>query len=272
MSSQLARGQAKQCQHEGPTSAVRQIPSAAPTAPTVVKRVTHEIGEAIIHGEFRPGAALPEIPLARRLSVSRGTVREALRALEDLGLVEIYPFRGAYVSQLEPRVAVEVFGLRSVLESYAARLAMEAGHIRGETLLGIRDAYADLTAAATAGDGLDVVEADLEFHRRISAVCGHQLLLSQLSDLEQLTRRYVVATKLYASDPEGEAQSHLPILIALESGDPVRAETAIRDHITRAGQNLLARMAEMEQSASRTLVQSKIGGGDDRSVLRKEPA
>jgi DNA-binding GntR family transcriptional regulator len=218
----------------------RQPPIPARSA---VDNVASAIREAILRGDFRPGEDLPEVPLAHQFSASRGTVREALRDLAELGLADIFPNRGAFVSSLSGRKALEIFGLRSVLEGYAARLGVESGQLRGENLTRIEEGYRVLQEAATSGDLLAVAEADMEFHRRVSTACGQEIVLESLARLQIQTRRFILATKLYESDLEGEAESHLPILRALTSGDPERADLAVRDHITRTGQLLLARMA-----------------------------
>ena len=214
-------------------------------AQSAVDNVAAAIRDAILRGDFRPGEGLPEIPLARLLNASRGTVREALRDLAELGLADIFSNRGAFVSSLSGQKALEIFGLRSVLEAYAARLGVESGQLRGENLERIEEGYRLLQEAATSSDLLAVAEADMEFHRRVSAACGQEIVLEALARLQIQTRRFILATKLYESDLEGEAESHLPVLRALTSGDPERVELAVRDHITRTGQLLLARMASI---------------------------
>lgn len=72
---------------------------------TLVSAVISYIRDAIIRGEFPPGSQLAEQALSRQLATSRGTVREALRALAEPGLVQIFPHRGAFVSQLSARSA-----------------------------------------------------------------------------------------------------------------------------------------------------------------------
>ena len=75
--------------------------------------------------QLEPGERLLEDRLAEQLGVSRNPVREAIRALENTGLVEVRPRRGAYVATLDPERAVELLELRSVLEAFAAQLAAQ---------------------------------------------------------------------------------------------------------------------------------------------------
>ena len=79
----------------------------------------------IRNGQLEPGERLLEDRLAEQLGVSRNPVREAIRALENTGLVEVRPRRGAYVATLDPERAVELLELRSVLEAFAAQLAAQ---------------------------------------------------------------------------------------------------------------------------------------------------
>ena len=90
---------------------------------TLRESVAGEIRRMIMDGQLAPGERLFEDRLAEQLGVSRNPVREAIRALEGSGLVEVRPRRGAYVSQLDPHQATQLLELRAVIESYAARLA-----------------------------------------------------------------------------------------------------------------------------------------------------
>ncbi len=186
--------------------------------PTLTAAVVKHIQDLILRGEFSPGSALPEIPLARRLDTSRGTVREALRELADLGLVELHARRGAVVAQLSPQRAREIFSLRALLESFAVRLALTEGRIGAAERCRIEAAFA--------------------------APCGHELLLEQLRGLQVRTRQCIYHTKFYESDVESEVASHTPLLRAIQSGEADRAEAAMRDHIATAGERLLVRLLE----------------------------
>ncbi len=82
-----------------------------------------EIRAMIRRGDLQPGERLLEDRLAEELGVSRNPIREAIRILENTGLVEVKPRRGAHVATLDPARAVELLELRSVLEAFAAQLA-----------------------------------------------------------------------------------------------------------------------------------------------------
>ena len=90
---------------------------------TLREVVADEIHGMIMRGELEPGERLYEDRLALQLGVSRNPVREAIRALEGTGLVEVLPRRGAYVSRIEPDQIVQLLELRCVIEAYAAERA-----------------------------------------------------------------------------------------------------------------------------------------------------
>jgi DNA-binding GntR family transcriptional regulator len=86
---------------------------------TLREVVAEEIRSMILDGSLLPGERLLEDRLAEQLGVSRNPVREAIRALEGTGLVEVVPRRGAYVANLDPDQAHQLLELRSVIEAYA---------------------------------------------------------------------------------------------------------------------------------------------------------
>ena len=211
--------------------------------PTLTAAVVKHIQDLILRGEFPPGSALPEIPLARRLETSRGTVREALRELAELGLVELHARRGAVVAQLSAQRAREIFSLRALLESFAVRLALTEGRIAAARRR-IEAAFATMERCAESGDTAALIDADMAFHWAVCAPCGHELLLEQLRGLQVRTRQCIYYTKFYESDVESEVASHTPLLRAIQSGEADRAEAAMRDHIATAGERLLVRLLE----------------------------
>ncbi len=209
---------------------------------TLTDAVVDHIRDAVLRGELAPGQQLREVPLSQTLETSRGTVREALRALQDVGLVKIVPHRGAVVTELSSRRVAEVFDLRALLEPHAVGLALADGPLEDDALSAIRAAFDALCEAVRKEDDFDVIHADMDFHGMLAAPCRHELLLEHLGALRVQTRQAIFYTKLYASDREGEAEAHAPIVAAVAAGDASRAAKVVRDHIVRAGEQLLAHM------------------------------
>jgi DNA-binding GntR family transcriptional regulator len=209
---------------------------------TMMEAVSKSIRDAIVRGNFAPGARLPEIALATALNTSRGTVREALRVLADIGLVDVFPRRGAFVSQLSSRQTWEITSLRALLEPYAARLALEASGSSRVYQEEVQSAFERLRQATIVGDPIAVADADAGFHRAVFLHCGHQMLLDRLDTLQIMSRRVVLTNQLISADAATLIGQHQPIASAVERRDPDGLEAAVRAHVIEAGELLLARM------------------------------
>src|SRR4051812_16629417 len=128
----------------------------ASTAPSVTRavladQVRDQLLQWILEGRYEPDARIVETQVARELGTSQAPVREALIALEAVGIVEISPFRGARVRRPTRREILEAYGVRSALETFAARLAvprMTDSQVR--ELLGFGE---QMEGAAARGDG-----------------------------------------------------------------------------------------------------------------------
>jgi len=211
-------------------------------SPTLLSAVTAAVEEAIVRGDFQPGCALREVHLANRFKASRSTIREALRALAETGLVEMQARRGAVVPRLSPHRAREIFSLRAVLESFPVKLALTEGRIRSLERERIRGAFEHMRSCVNKNEVAALVEADMAFHWAVCSPCAHTLLLDHLRRLQAGTRQFILNTKFYDSDAESEVASHAPLLRAVLQNEVERAEVAMREHITTAGERLLLKM------------------------------
>jgi DNA-binding GntR family transcriptional regulator len=213
---------------------------------TLTSEVVAYIREAVIRGEFEPERPLPEVRLAQELETARVTVRVALRALADLGLVEIVPHRGAFVSALSSRNAWEIFSMRAVLESYAARLALEREPLPDDVIAELEAILGRIAETAEDSDPMDLIEAVMDFHMAIASQSRHELLVSQLETLQTQTRRLIFYTKLFQSDPLSEVDSHRVLLDALRAGDTGEVERVIFTHHMDSADRLVHRMEDLE--------------------------
>ncbi len=230
---------------------------------TLTTAVATYIRDAIVSGELTPGQRMPEVALAERLETSRGTVREALRALSDSGLVQIVPRQGAFVSQLSVRATWEITSMRALLEPYAARLALESAGADLSFQREVAEAFDALRAVVTQDvpDPVAVADADIAFHRAVYVRCGHEMLLGQLSNLADLSRRIVLTNQIHSADaPTLEAQ-HAPIAEAIAVRDPELLEAAVRTHVIEGGELLMTRMASLEPSRARRRAATGFGLG-----------
>jgi DNA-binding GntR family transcriptional regulator len=203
---------------------------------TLTAATARHIGDAIVNGTYAPGTALPETSLARDIGVSKGTVREALRLLADDGLVEIVPHRGACVAPLTVRNVRETFGLRALLESAAARKAVESGRV-GPALQALEDAYGEVGRALREGSVARYVEADRAFHESISRLSDDSMLLEMLGTIRPRIRRFIHWGR--ANVPPADWANHADIMAALRASDPDAVADAVSSHIVRAGELLV---------------------------------
>ena len=209
---------------------------------TLTAEAISYIRDAVIRGQFEANAPLPEIKLAEDLQTSRVTIRVALRALAEQGLVDIVPYRGAFVSELTTKTAREIFSLRAVLESYAVRLALAAGPYSNEALEQLEDSLIRIEAAQDDEDPFSVIDAVVEFHWLIAAQCNHDLLLSVLENLQPQVRRLVFYTKVYESDELTEFEGHRQLIDAIRAGDPDHGAGIVFAHVSGSGERLVAVM------------------------------
>lgn len=222
-----------------------QEPSASlTTSPTLGTTATQHLRDEILAGAFPPGSALREIPLAERYGYSRQTIREALRALSDLGLVELYARRGAVIPKISSRRAREIYTMRALVEPFALRTALVEGRIKSAEITAIDEAYEHMRECAEKNDVANLIESDMALHWALCSPCDHQILLEFLERLQTATRQSMIHMKVYGSDAEGEVESHAPVLHAVHARDADGAANALREHIIQNGERLLMKVLE----------------------------
>lgn len=124
----------------------------------------------IIHVELQPGSAVSENELSSALSLSRTPIREALIELNRIGLVEILPQRGSYISKINYAIVEESRFVRLVMETAVIKLACES--ITDDYLLALKQNIEQQKACQTTKDGDRFLEIDNEFHRLIFECAG----------------------------------------------------------------------------------------------------
>lgn len=216
--------------------------------PTLAAAVVDSIREAILRGYLRLGAPLREIGLGKTLDISLGTVREALRKLEEEGLVEVYPHRGAFVTRLPRKKVREIYTLRAQLEPFAVRLAME-DHAYTQSDMALFETLLErIGELERQGKVFEMVRADAEFHLAIAEKSGHDLLLEVLRNLQSKTMLVMAKVETVRSDREAEFELHRVVLDAIRSNDPQKAEEVLKKHIIESGDRLVKHM-EAEPAA-----------------------
>lgn len=199
--------------------------------------------EAILDGRYPPGSRIVETRVARELGTSQAPVREALRDLEALGVVEIAAFRGARVRRPSRDELLEAYIVRAELEALAVRLALPG--LTGEDLDALAGYVDQMLRAAEAGDTVGEAAADAAFHGHLVGRAGNATLRRVWSQLEPYSRTYINMT-VPGGDRREMATLHEPVLSALRSGDAPIAEAAIRTHFSTARASLAERWADAD--------------------------
>lgn len=208
--------------------------------PHLSKTAYARVREAILRGDFTPGDRILEDEVAQRLNISRTPVREALRRLEDEGLLIHQPHRGMTVAKLDYQMIVELFVVRDVLEGAAARMAARlASDTEIEVLQSIARRESDVVDSA---EGMAL--HNRRFHDTIYMMAHNRYLLKTLSALSD---SLAVLSATSFSLPErrlAAMQEHRAIADAISARDPDRAEALARAHIHSAHRTRLQMLAE----------------------------
>jgi DNA-binding GntR family transcriptional regulator len=196
------------------------------TAPEVV---ADALREAIHRNEYAPGEQLHQEEIAQKFGISRIPVRDALRQLQAEGLVDLYPNRGAFVSDPSPEELREVFHLRILLETYALRLAV--GRYTAEDLTRCRELLERLEQTRERAEWS---RGDHAFHAALYAPCGQTRTLGLIENLRGSVNRFYF---LHFSPEQNGAtndQEHRRLLAACERGDGLEAVALLEAHLMRA--------------------------------------
>jgi DNA-binding GntR family transcriptional regulator len=229
--------------HARGVAAFEQVRSA-----DLVTQVTERLARAVYDGRLRPGARLVEAAVARQMGISRGPLREAARRLEQRGLLVARPRRGFFVRDFTPAEIDDIYGLRIVLECYAMRLACARASDR--ELRDLRTQLEHQRALAAADAVVELVEADLQFHRMVCAASGNRRLDALFADLAGEVRLIIALIGQLFDDPERIAETHTPLLAALEARDPERAAAEADHHIRVAWEAVRTLFAKREHGAA----------------------
>lgn len=193
---------------------------------------------AITTGELEPGRHLVETELSEMLRISRGTLREALRQLEQEGLLSAGPRGRLSVRSLDVKEIRDIFSVRAALESLAARTLCELPD-RQHVIASLSSAV-EAMAAAAEGTLEERIETDMNFHRTLCRLTGNETLLHSWEALEGSIRMSI----MYAGRERGVknmgVDRHHEIVAAIETGDATLARQTIRKHMDTAADNLVA--------------------------------
>jgi DNA-binding GntR family transcriptional regulator len=201
-------------------------------------KVYTAIKEMIVNHRFQPGARLNVERISKELEVSRTPVWEAVRRLQQEGLLENIPYRGVFMVEMTLERALELYQVREALEGLAARLA--ATNVSERVLEKMTETLENQSKVIEKGDLIGYSRTDFDFHSLIHRMSHNSVLQEMLESLKTKMQPITmevrpILPKLY--------EDHLEMIEAIRSKDPEKSEKVLRRH-NRVVQNQIQREIE----------------------------
>lgn len=206
-------------------------------APSLADQAYEALKQWVVDGDLPAGVPLSENDLARRFSISRSPLREAVRRLQDEGLLEPSGPRGFSVPPLSVELVREVYGVRRALETAAAETAVA---IPPADIRSMRERLDDQVARARQGDFAPFNENDFAFHDLFVASCGNRLLISHLHRLRGSLQRIINYAGRFEAHTMASCDEHLAIMAAMEAGSTAELRHTVDVHIRGVTERLVA--------------------------------
>ena len=191
------------------------------------QQIRDQLLDRIVRGELLPGARLIELKIAAEFSTSQAPVREALRELEAMGVIETLPNKGARVRTITNEELCQLYDVRAQLEAYGTQLATEK---KVQLKSRLKDCVRAMKKAAREEDSTAFSGHNSHFHRIIVESSGNTILLDLWENLNVQARTMTNVNRSRRNLME-LADSHLQIIDAIASGDPDLASTLAREHV-----------------------------------------
>ena len=215
-------------------------------AARLYEQIVQQIEESIRKGELSEGSQLPaERDLAGQFGVSRTAVREAIKALQEKGLVDAFPGRGTFVTNGtsnpmrrsldriiksgEPDGWAYLVEVREILEPEIAALA--AIRADDQDFAAMRESVEVMDNAGRDSDAF--IEADLDFHLALAEAAANPIVLSLIDSIVGLLREQRLRIFRVGGGPERGQLHHKQILEAIERHDPQAARAAMQTHLSQ---------------------------------------
>ena len=192
--------------------------------------------QAILRGDFQPNERLIEMDLAQLYNVGRAAIRTTLARLEQDGLVEREPNRGARVRAISEEEAVETLEARAVLEGLAARYA--ARNVTDADIADLRAIVGEMEARLAEGDLLGISEGNTRLHSRLLQIANNKTVARLIERLHAQHIRSQFRLILVPGRPPRSVAEHRAIVEAVASRDPAAAEAAMRSHLANTVETL----------------------------------
>jgi GntR family transcriptional repressor for pyruvate dehydrogenase complex len=233
---------------------------------SLATQIARRLVEYIISGEIEPGERMPsERQLAEAFGVGRSAMREALKSLSLIGLIDVRQGDGTYLKRADAALLPQIIewglliGEQRTLDLVEARQCIESDIAGLAALRRTEDDLADLERIIqrmerSVNDDA-FVEADVAFHLKLAEVARNSVLRDIHSSIQALLRAWIGRVIHAADSTSPSFAEHPPILEAVRAGDPSRAKQAMETHMASAARRLAVTLREEETRRAR---------GDDR--------
>ncbi len=195
-------------------------------------KVYEALEEAILGGELKEGTPLTELGLSEKLGVSRTPIRAALHRLDEEGLIELSPNKGAVVLGVNGDDLIDIYRIRMRLEGLAS--AMAAEKMTDEEKKALSDTVELSEFYIRKNDAEHIKELDTAFHSEIFKKSGSRMLCKILTDLHRSIKAYRKLSLSEAGRIEASVREHREILEAILRSDAKEAERLTYQHVENA--------------------------------------
>jgi DNA-binding GntR family transcriptional regulator len=212
------------------------------------ERTYRALRKALLDGEYAVGERIFENEVAGMLGVSRVPVREAVRRLQQDGLLEVRPRSGIYVTSLSPEEVDDIYRIRAALEGAAAGLAAERitdaqlHELHG--LLARQDDETQIRRSRRAGSQSGVVARADAFHHAVHIYARSPRLYELLEMIYAQVMQFRSITLRMPGRAEAASHGHHALYDALSRRDSAEAERLMREHVDSARRSLLSHLAK----------------------------
>ena len=205
------------------------------------EELIESLKDAILSGTLRPGDRIVETQWAKELGISQSPVRDALRALESMGLVHTITYQGTYVSQITFQDLIDAHTIRAHIEGLAVHYAIS--HITDENLSKLQTLLIEMEDAGKCNDLNRYVHIDTEFHKSIVALSQKKMLIRLFEQLNVYEWTYY-GTRFSSLDLIQLAKRHESIYNALAKRDENMAKDLVVLHLQELIEMMQKNLAE----------------------------
>jgi DNA-binding GntR family transcriptional regulator len=207
------------------------------------EQIKEQLIEDLLHKKYKPGDRLVESSIAREFNVSQAPVREAIKSLVEMELLDFEPYKGITVKAFTSEDLQEVFMVRASLESLAAKQAVK--NITAKEIENLEEILENMLEAAKNGDVGKRTAFNYQFHEAVIKASGNKLIGRLSRNLRFAAWSHASGT-LTSMDHIGIAKRHSLIIESLRSGDPEQAEKVMREHIMNSFNAMLEKLEKEE--------------------------